>query len=92
MALTDGGDNSSNISLAQLTQNLRASHVHAVVLGIGGDVETAQLQQVAAATSKGLYIGAAGDKASIDSAFGRVIAHLNASADAAIQVQLVLEE
>lgn len=84
MALTDGGDNSSSMSLAQLKEHLSGSHVHAIVLGIGGDVETALLQQVAAATSKGLYIGAAGDKASIDNAFGQVVA--------AIQGQLVMED
>jgi hypothetical protein len=42
------------------------------------------LKQIAAATSKGVFVGAAEDKKSLDDAFGQVIA--------VIQGQVILED
>ncbi len=84
VALTDGEDNSSKWTHENLIACLQKSTVHVIIMGIGSDVQTGILTALAKATSKGTYVFAAGDNASIDQAFGEVIA--------VIQGQILLED
>lgn len=84
IALTDGDDNSSMYSRDTLIRDIAASTVGVIVVGIGSDVQTELLTQVAKASKKGEYVFAQGDKKSIDDAFGQVAE--------IIQSQIILED
>jgi len=66
----------SLISQLQATRS-NGKHPSVIVIGVGSDVETASLQQIAAATNKGQYFFAESDEAAIDAAFARAVTLMN---------------
>lgn len=74
ITLTDGEDNSSSLKHNALVEKLKKSHVNLIMIGVGRDVLTNELQQLAACTKKGLYIGASGDAKGINEAFTKAVA------------------
>ena len=84
ICLTDGEDNSS-ISTNEVTaKKLLNSNINVIMIGVGEDVKTTELEKIAKSTKKGLYIASNSDSKSITEAFGKVIA--------VIQGQVVLED
>jgi len=85
IALTDGEDTTSRKPLHTLLDELKASKgLNLIVIGIGSDVKTDELQSIAKTSEKGVYIFADGSKEGITKAFGQVAL--------LIQGQVMLEE
>jgi uncharacterized protein with von Willebrand factor type A (vWA) domain len=87
VCLTDGSDNHSKKKCSQVVARLqeeKSADLVCVVIGVGDDVVTAELQAIAAANTKGLYVAASGDARGISDAFSKVAV--------IIKGQLLLEE
>ena len=82
IVLTDGADSSSSSSQSQVLSIIKSKGKQCpnlIIIGVGDDVETTLLTQLAISTAKGMYIGAASDKKSIDEAFGKVVQAIQAA-------------
>jgi len=88
VALTDGDDNESKITVNTLISKLAAIKKQylkgVIIIGVGSDVKENVLKSVANATKKGLYIQAESDRDSISKAFEQVVK--------VIQAQVVIED
>ena len=88
VALTDGDDNSSNITKDNLINYLSSAHsgLGIIIIGVGNDVNTEILTSIVKSRSqKGIYVSANGDKKSINEAFLKV-------SEIIIQGNVLLEE
>ena len=85
IALTDGLDTSSIRTLSSVKRALSSSSIKLIVVGIGLDVQAAELIQLTTSSVKGVYVSAAEDKMSIDRAFKQIIECIS-------QEALVLED
>ena len=87
IALTDGEDNSSSLTPLQLIDKLKNSYRQAnvIIIGVGSDVQHETLSSIAAATPKGTFVFASGDKQSIDDAFGAALSVIEAG-------QIIIED
>ena len=89
IALTDGEDSmSSGHTYDSIYQELKALEgskydINLIIIGVGSDVDSKSLENLAKATPEGTYVSANSDSASIKEAFSQVIA--------TIQGQMVLE-
>ena len=82
IVLTDGADTVSSCSQSDVLSIIKSKGKlcpNLIIIGIGNDVETTLLSQLASSTAKGIYIGAASDKKSIDEAFGKVVQAIQAA-------------
>ncbi len=82
IVLTDGQDTMSTCKHDDILKTIKSKGKQCpnlVIIGIGDDVSTDLLTQMATSTAKGIYVGAASDKKSIDEAFGKVIQAIQAA-------------
>jgi len=88
VVLTDGRNNDCccfQTTMAALKSSINKSPVKLIVIGVGNDVHTDVLTDIANSASKGIYLFATEDQASITEAFGKV-------AQLIIQEQILIEE
>jgi hypothetical protein len=71
--VTDGDDNRSKTTVDNLLAVLpKEPLMGLVIVGVGSDIQPANLQRLAASTRKGTYIGADSSQESITEAFSQV--------------------
>jgi Mg-chelatase subunit ChlD len=89
VVLTDGSDNASKMTRAELCRVLQRSRLAGlVIIGVGDDVQQSALRELCAATQKGCYLEASATKTEIEAAFrtvGRLIQQCRHGADGLVR-------
>jgi hypothetical protein len=70
--LTDGQDTRSKISKETIRHRFSRGAYGVILIGVGNDVNHAEMKQLVQASAKGFYVKTSGDKDGITRAFGEV--------------------
>jgi uncharacterized protein YegL len=72
VVLTDGQEGNSTTRKPEIEQILRAANCGVILIGVGIDVNVAELEGLTHCAKKGFFVSAEGNRAGIEQAFGRV--------------------
>jgi uncharacterized protein YegL len=72
VVLTDGQEGNSSTKKAEIEQLLRTAICGVIIIGVGIDVNVAELEGLTHCAKKGFFVPAEGSRAGIEQAFGRV--------------------